>query len=192
MGGSSRKQWAEYVTSLTKKPNLKAPSAPLKPYEGYVLGVDPSVRGTGLALLLAEKGSVQLIQSHTLKMSPKNSFAECLGMIHQAVSDVLSSYPIGHAAFENTIYVQNVQTAHKLGAAKGAAIAAANLKGWEVFEYAPARIKQAVSGSGRASKEQILRFIHQHLKTVATHSYDETDAIAAALCHIWTYKNLTF
>lgn len=188
MGGSSRKQWAEYVGSLKKKPASLVPVAPKVPYEGYVLGVDPSVRGTGLALLIAERGGVRLIQSHTLKVGAQHSFAECLGTIFQAVSDLLANYPIGHAAFENTIYVQNVQTAHKLGAAKGAAIAAAHLKGWEVFEYAPARIKQAVSGSGRASKEQILRFIHQHLKITTTTSYDETDAIAAALCHIWTYR----
>ena len=188
MGRSCRKQWAEYVGSLNKKtvPHLVLPKA--QPYEGYVLGVDPSVRGTGIALLCAEKGSVRLVQSHTLRMGPQHSFAHCLGTIFQAVFDLLAEYPAGHTALENTIYVQNFQTIHKIGAAKGAAIAAAHLRGWGVFEYAPTRIKQAVSGSGRASKEQVLRLIQQHLNLASDHSYDEADAIAAGLCHIWTHR----
>jgi crossover junction endodeoxyribonuclease RuvC len=188
MARSRRQLWAKFVEGRCKASDVAHPMLPKQAYDGYVLGIDPSVRGTGLALLHAQKGKVALLQSHTLRMAPKLSFAECLGTIFKAVHDLLAAYPIGHTAIEGTIYVQNNQTAHKLGAAKGAAIAAAYMKGWSIFEYPPSRIKQAVSGSGRASKEQILRLIHQHLQLSELNSYDEADAIAAGLCHIWTHR----
>ena len=91
-----------------------------------------------------------------------------------------------HVALEQTIYVQNFQTAQILGAARGAAIAAAALYGKEIFEYAPLRVKQAVVGAGRASKEQIQRTVAQEMGLAAPpEPPDVADAMAIALTHYY-------
>jgi len=91
-------------------------------------------------------------------------------------------------AIEQTIYVQNFQTAQILGAARGAAIAAAAMRGLPVFEYAPLRVKQAIVGLGRASKEQVARTILSLTGTDLGTCFDESDAAAVALCHAFTWR----
>ena len=125
-------------------------------FKGVILGIDPSLRGMGVAVVeFIRPDSPVLIHSNTLKQKAKVSMAQCLGSIYSEVKRILDTYPIDAIALEQTIYVQNFQTAQILGAARGAAIAAAAVKGFEVFEYAPLRVKQAVVGVGRASKEQV-------------------------------------
>jgi crossover junction endodeoxyribonuclease RuvC len=91
-------------------------------------------------------------------------------------------------ALEQTIYVQNFQTAQILGAARGAAMAAAALRDLPVFEYAPLRVKQAVAGSGRASKEQLSRTVRSIFGHGRSLAFDESDAAAVALCHAYTWQ----
>jgi len=112
---------------------------------------------------------------------------ECLGRINGAVGELLDGYAIDAVAVEQTIYVQNFQTAQILGAARGAAIAAAAVQEKPIFEYAPLRIKQAVVGAGRASKEQVARTVMGLTGLGAALQYDESDATAVALCHAFTY-----
>jgi crossover junction endodeoxyribonuclease RuvC len=157
-------------------------------FHGVVLGIDPSLRGTGLALLEFRPQGTRLLFSETVKVNPKLSFAVCLGKIFGSVQAALAAAPVRHVAIEQTIYVQNFQTAQILGAARGAAIAAAACAGVEVFEYAPLRVKQAVVGLGRASKEQVARTVAQHLAVTASLPTDEADAAATALCHAFTWR----
>jgi crossover junction endodeoxyribonuclease RuvC len=84
--------------------------------------------------------------------------------------------------------VQNFQTAQILGAARGAAIAAAALREVPVFEYPPLRVKQAVVGLGRASKEQVARTVMALLGHSRTLAVDEADAAGVALCHAFTWR----
>jgi crossover junction endodeoxyribonuclease RuvC len=93
-------------------------------------------------------------------------------------------------ALEQTIYVQNVATAQILGAARGAAIAAAAVLDLPVFEYPPLRVKQAVVGAGRASKEQMGRTVKMLLAhSGSTLPPDEADAAGVALCHAFTWRD---
>jgi crossover junction endodeoxyribonuclease RuvC len=112
---------------------------------------------------------------------------ECLGVINRNVAEILNTYEIDAVAVEQTIYVQNFQTAQILGAARGAAIAAAAVADKPIFEYAPLRVKQAVVGVGRASKEQVARTVMSLTGTGDTLQYDESDAAAVAMCHAFTY-----
>ena len=89
--------------------------------------------------------------------------ADCLASISRAIDEVISKYALDCVAVEQTIYVQNFQTAQILGAARGAAIAAVALRDLPIMEYPPLRIKQAVVGYGRASKEQVARTVSQLL-----------------------------
>lgn len=159
---------------------------------GYVLGVDPSLRATGLAIVHFKKdGTYHFVKSHTIRLDTDYSFSDCMGAIFQSVNDFIANESIVAAAFEETIYVQNFQIAQKLGAARGAAMAAVSLAEIPIGEYPPLRVKQAVVGYGRASKDQVAHTVGQLLnlpKSTPLPS-DEADAVAVALCHGLTYSN---
>lgn len=158
-------------------------------FSGRVLGIDPSLRGTGLALVELARGRQPVVLlSRTVKLPPKHDMAYCLGEIFRAVAAVLRDHAVDHVALEKTIFVQNVSTAQILGAARGAAIAAAALAEKPVFEYAPLRVKQAVVGVGRASKEQMARTVMALVGHGRPLAYDEADATGVALCHAFTWR----
>ena len=154
------------------------------PCDGIILGIDPSLRGTGLAVIeFRPQQPACLLFSRTVKIKHGIAMATCLGEIAQAVTDILARWAISAAAIEQTIYVQNFQTAQVLGAARGAAIASVSVQGIPVFEYAPLRIKQAIVGFGRASKEQVGSMVKSQLNLTGSLPPDEADAAAVALCY---------
>jgi crossover junction endodeoxyribonuclease RuvC len=159
-------------------------------FSGRVLGIDPSLRGTGLALIEFQSGRAPvLLRCRTVSVPAKRSMAFALGEISAAVTAFLKDFEVRHVALEQTIYVQNFQTAQILGAARGAAIAAAAVRGHEeVWEYAPLRVKQAVVGAGRASKEQMARTVMALLGHGRMLASDEADAAGVALCHAFTWR----
>ena len=161
-----------------------------RPFAGTVLGIDPSLRGTGLALIEFAAGRQPiLLRCQTVKVHVRLPMAVALGEIHRAVAAMLDgARDVRHVALEQTIFVQNFQTAQILGAARGAAIAAAALQGKPVFEYPPLRVKQAVVGAGRASKEQMARTVMALLGHGRTLAPDEADAAGVALCHAFTWR----
>ena len=155
---------------------------------GIILGIDPSLRGTGLAVIDSRTEPYQLLASTTLKLSPKFTSIECLGKIAEAVEKMTQKFKIDQAAIEETIYVQNFRTAQAMGASRGAALSVLARLGVRVSEYAPKRIKMAVTGHGAAKKEQVGRMIKSVLGLPAELPLDESDAAAAALCHAYTGK----
>jgi crossover junction endodeoxyribonuclease RuvC len=166
-----------------------APTLHRPAYRGRVLGIDPSLRGTGLALLEFEPGRTPLLlRCQTVRVGARATMAVCLGEIHRAVAEFVAEFDPAHVALEQTIYVQNFQTAQILGAARGAAIAAAALRRKEIFEYAPLRVKQAVVGQGRASKDQMARTVMALLGHGRALAFDEADAAGVALCHAFTWR----
>lgn len=159
------------------------------PFAGLVLGVDPSLRGTGLAVIeFSGRKQPILLHSRTVTVKSPRPMADCLGAIFRSLTEILGHYDVRHVALEETIYVQNFRTAQILGAARGAAIAAAAVQELPVFEYAPLRIKQAVVGVGRASKEQVAKTVMGLLGHGAPLALDEADAAGVALCHAFTWK----
>lgn len=160
-------------------------------FRGRILGIDPSLRGTGLAVVeVSANGICKLVTSRTLKLSPKKSLLACTGEIHEAVRAMIEGYCPDVCAAEQTIYVQNFQTAQIMGIARGAVLSAIARAKLELFEYAPLRIKQAVCGYGRASKEQVSRMVQALLGESLAVGFDETDAAAAALCCYFSEKEL--
>jgi len=166
-----------------------AVSGQRRPFVGQVLGIDPSLRGTGLALIEFGAGrQALLVRARTVRVPPRVSMPQALAEIYRAVTEFLEGGDVRHVALEQTIYVQNIQTAQILGAARGAAIAAAAMRDRPVFEYPPLRVKQAVVGVGRASKEQMQRTIMALLGHGAPLASDEADAAGVAMCHALTWR----
>ncbi len=188
---STRKLWAAHIARGGHKAAPRGTDSVTlgKQFRGRVLGIDPSLRGSGFAVLdYGDGNSAQIIESATLKLHRKLSMPECLGVIGNQVDDFLNQHSVDHVAVEQTIYVQNFQTAQILGAARGAAIAAAAMRGLPIFEYAPLRVKKAVVGKGRASKEQVARTVQNITGTDFELRFDESDAAAVALCHAFTWR----
>ena len=176
-GEIAPKKWPEPATKLAV------------PFRGRILGIDPSLRGTGLALMEFVPGRAPVLLScRTVRVATKYAMPHCLAEIHRAVTELVTGFEPRHVALEQTIYVQNFQTAQILGAARGAAIAAAALHDREIFEYAPLRVKQAVVGAGRASKEQMARTVMALLGHGRPLAFDEADAAGVALCHAFTWR----
>jgi crossover junction endodeoxyribonuclease RuvC len=167
----------------------RAVTAARTAFVGRVLGIDPSLRGTGLALIeFTSGGTPLLLRCRTVKVPASRSMAAALVEIHRAVVEIMAGAEVRHVALEQTIYVQNFQTAQILGAARGAAMTAAALDGLAIFEYAPLRVKQAVVGAGRASKEQMARTVMALLSHGRPLAFDEADAAGVALCHAYTWR----
>lgn len=187
---SSRKLWTAHLAKKRVGQAGPQPDVALgRPFSGRVLGIDPSLRGSGFAVIEYRPGAqAAVLETATLKIHPQRSMPECLGAIGNQVDDFLNQHSVDHVAIEQTIYVQNFQTAQILGAARGAAIATAAMRGLPVFEYAPLRVKQAVVGLGRASKEQVARTVLSLTGTDLGARFDESDAAAVALCHAFTWR----
>lgn len=187
---SVRLMWkAKLAGTLAARAWPEAPDLRRPAFTGRVLGIDPSLRGTGLALIEFVPGRpAVLLRARTVRVPARRPLAEALAEIHRAVTAFLDGAGVRHVVLEQTIYVQNFQTAQIMGAARGAAIAAAALRGRPVFEYPPLRVKQAVVGVGRASKQQMQRTIMALLGHGAVLAPDEADAAGVAVCHALTWR----
>ena len=187
---TARALWAAKIKNGTigkKKTAPQPTSATREPFKGTILGIDPSLRGTGLAVLVFDPPArPRYLASETVAVPAKLGLPVCLGRIATAVERLIKEFEPDVVAIEETIYVQNLRTAQKLGAARGAAIGQAALKMVPVFEYPPLRIKQFVAGYGRASKEQVAGQMAGLLGLREWLPFDESDAAAVAFCHALT------
>jgi crossover junction endodeoxyribonuclease RuvC len=156
--------------------------------KAIILGIDPSLRGTGLAVIDTRGSTPRLLASLTLKLAPKLEPYRCLGRIADAVESLAKEHGVTEAAIEETIYVQNFRTAQAMGASRGAALSVLARLGATVREYAPKRIKMAVTGHGAASKEQVGRMVKSVFGLDHELPLDESDAAAVALCHAYNAR----
>lgn len=156
--------------------------------KAIILGIDPSLRGTGLAVIDTRGATPKLLASLTVKLPAKLEPYECLGKIADAVEALATRHGVTQAAIEETIYVQNFRTAQAMGASRGAALSVLARLGATVREYAPTRIKLAVTGHGAATKEQVGRMVKAVFGLPDELPLDESDATAVALCHAYTAR----
>ncbi|WDE98524.1 crossover junction endodeoxyribonuclease RuvC [Lentisphaera profundi] len=149
------------------------------------MGVDTSLRSTGYGVVdLFADGSMNVIDCGIIKNKAKLSQLDCLKRLHLAVTQLLDLYKPDHISIEGTFYSKFAKTAMILGMARGSVLSA--LAGTElpVWEYAPKRAKQAITGSGNSSKEQVATMIAGILKAdISQINDDATDALALAVCH---------
>ena len=147
-----------------------------------ILGIDPGSRLTGFGVVDAAGDRIAYVASGSVR-STDGAFADRLKMIFDSVAGLVADYEPDVLAVESVFVHRNAGSALKLGHARAAAICATFSANIEVVEYAPREIKQAIVGTGGATKEQVQHMIVSLLKLSGAPAPDAADALAAALCH---------
>lgn len=149
-----------------------------------VLGVDTSLRSTGVAVVEVAGNKLTAIDYRILKTAGTKRLSECLKNLHDGVMDIIDTCKPDAVAVEGIFFQKNIKTAVILGEARGSVIAACSTNGLPVFEYAPRRVKQAVLGFGTATKDQVSKMVMSILALSDEPPEDAADALAIAICHM--------
>jgi crossover junction endodeoxyribonuclease RuvC len=150
-----------------------------------IFGIDPGSERTGYGCVERIGGRHTLVVCGSLSGPPRAAFPDKLKAIHSGLVALLAAHRPACVAVENIFYARNVRSALKLGHARGVALLAASEAGVPVVEYAPAEIKRAIVGYGRAEKHQIQHMVRLLLGLEAPPSpHDVADALAVAICHL--------
>ncbi len=155
-----------------------------------VIGIDPGISCTGYAVVeCGESEGVSLVELGVIRTSPKAALADRLVTIYEGINEVILNLSPEHFAIESVFVGKNIQSALKLGHARGAAIIAGAKNGLVVSEYSPREVKQNITGNGNASKEQVQFMIKSILKLNELRCPDDaSDAAAVAYSYIQGYK----
>ena len=148
-----------------------------------VLGIDPGSRITGYGLIRKEGNRLLHLDNGAIFTDTAADFPGRLHRIYQGISEVIARYTPDAVAVENIFFANNVQSALKLGQARGAAIVAGVNAGLPVYEYTALQVKQAVVGHGQAAKEQVQQMVKALLNLPEIAQADASDALAVAICH---------
>ncbi len=149
-----------------------------------ILGVDPGTNYTGFGIIKQKNNSYIRLINGIIKL-PSNKSLPCkLEIIYDELVKIIDAFKPDEFAIETAFYGKNVQSAMKIGYARGAALLAAVHKKIPTSEYSPREIKKSVVGRGSASKEQVYYMIKTLLELKEEKMrYDESDALAVAICH---------
>ncbi|MCH2175483.1 MAG: crossover junction endodeoxyribonuclease RuvC [Lentisphaeria bacterium] len=149
-----------------------------------ILGVDTALRCTGYGLIDVENRSYNVVDCGIIKNSLKASYSNCLFRLSSGIDQLINEYDPDLASIEGAFYLKNAKTAMLLGMARGAVVASLSKANITIYEYAPTRAKQAITGFGRAGKEQVAQVLSGMLSLdVSTIPDDATDALSLAVCH---------
>ncbi len=155
-----------------------------------ILGLDPGSLRTGFGIIDTRGPDFSCVVHGRIEVKGA-SLAQRMARIHAGVSDLLQRYAPDEIAVERVFVNKNIDSALKLGQARGAALAALGVDS-EVFEYAPRAIKLAAVGFGAADKVQVAHMMRQLLKIDGTLTPDASDALAVAVCHAQTRRLAAF
>ena len=149
-----------------------------------ILGIDPGTRVTGYGVIEFNGLSYRAVDYGCVRPPLSLKLSEKYLVLFNAIEELIDKYRPEALAVETQYVQKNVQSAIKLGMARGAAVIAAKRKGLSVFEYAPSKAKLAVVGRGSASKHQVAGMVKALLRLAASAlPEDAADALALAICH---------
>lgn len=152
-----------------------------------VLGIDPGSRITGYGIVDQSGNKLVHVDNGAIFTDSADDFPGRLKRIFDGLSEIITQYRPDQVAIENIFFSTNVQSALKLGQARGAAIVAAVHANLPVAEYSALQVKQAVVGQGRAEKGQVQKMLKSLLGLPEIAQADASDALAVAVCHINSY-----
>ena len=154
--------------------------------EKIILGIDPGTNVMGYGLLKVTGNKAQMMAMSVIDMRKQSDPYLRLGYIFERVTGLIAEFLPDEMAIEAPFFGKNVQSMLKLGRAQGVAIAAAIHRDIPIHEYAPLKIKMAITGNGAASKEQVAGMLKRLLmlkEDDMPQFMDATDALGAAYCH---------
>jgi len=153
------------------------------------LGVDPGFHISGYAIIKSENRKTFLLDCDYLKMNPKNSLVERVGIFYELFNKKILENCVTDVVLETSFLGRNPQTFLKLGYLRGILYLLADQNNINLFEFAPRQIKQTITGYGGASKEQVALAIKNMFPVldtiIKTARNDVTDALAISLCGLW-------
>jgi crossover junction endodeoxyribonuclease RuvC len=148
-----------------------------------ILGLDPSLRGTGYGVIRQAKPFPQTLAHGTISCPANWPHSRCLAKIASTLREVLARHQPAVCIVEGLFYAQNLQTALIMGEARGAALAAVGEAGLDIYELAPRKVKQAIVGYGAAQKIAVAKMVQRMLHLPQPPAPDAADALALALTH---------
>ena len=154
-----------------------------------ILGVDPGTWHTGVGIIEASGNRYALKYTEVISMHQSAALQVRLSVIHKRLVEIIREYQPQVLALESVFFGKDVKAMVKIGEARACAMLAASEGGVEVYEYPPARVKQAVSGNGRATKSQIQHMIQRLLNLSELPPPDGADALALAICHLHSCRS---
>lgn len=158
-------------------------------YDKIILGIDPGTNIAGYGVIGIKKKQLHYISMGIFDLRSEINHAMKLQSIFDQCSKLIDTYLPDEFAIEAPFYGKNAQSMLKLGRAQGVSMAAALNRNIPIFEYAPRRIKQSVTGRGTATKDQVAGMVKSLLNLETLHSkFDATDALAIAICHYFSCK----
>jgi len=154
-----------------------------------ILGIDPGTIITGYGIIKQNFSVCQRITSGSIKLPTKENLPQKLEIIYDRINKIIKTYKPDEFAIETAFYGKNVQSAMKIGYARGVSILAAAHNKIPTNEYSPREIKKSVVGKGAASKQQVFFMVRTLLEISSEKMrFDETDALAVALCHAFRLR----
>ena len=148
-----------------------------------ILGLDPSLRGTGFGVIRLGKPHPAALVHGTIACPPSWLRSRCLAKIAETLRDVVREHRPTACVVEGLFFAQNLQTALVMGEARGAALAVVAEAGLDIYEIAPRKMKQAIVGYGAAQKSAVAKMVQRLLGLARPPAPDAADALALALAH---------
>ena len=148
-----------------------------------ILGVDPSLRGTGYGIIVPGKPHPQTLAMGTIACPAGWDRSRCLVKISDTLRTVIAEHHPTVCVIEGIFFVQNLKTALIMGEARGAAMAAIAAAGLDIYEIATRKVKQAIVGYGAAQKSAVATMVQRMLNLTELPAPDAADALALALTH---------
>jgi crossover junction endodeoxyribonuclease RuvC len=148
-----------------------------------ILGVDPSLRGTGYGVIRTGRPGPKSVAFGVVNCPAGWPRSRCLALIAGTLRDVIRQHQPTVCVVEGLFYAQNLQTALIMGEARGASLVAAAEAGLEIFELAPRKVKQAIVGYGAAQKLAVAKMVQRILALPEPPAADAAEALALALAH---------
>ncbi|MFQ6082046.1 MAG: crossover junction endodeoxyribonuclease RuvC [Candidatus Aminicenantia bacterium] len=150
-----------------------------------VIGIDPGTKATGFGVIESIDNHYRVLGYGVIHPAPKLSLANKLKEIKQKLEELIIEFSPDAAAVENLFYAQNVKTAIILGGVRGVVLSVLASHQCPIFEYTPLEVKKAITGYGRAEKNQVNKMIQSLVKiNDPTIEKDASDALAVAICHL--------
>lgn len=161
-------------------PDRESPAA-APPTFRRILGIDPSLRGTGYGIIERQGGTQHLIQAGTIRCPAALAKSRCLAMIASEIRTLIASHSPEVCVVEGLFFAQNLKTAITMGEARGAALAMVAEAGLGIFELSPRAAKLAIVGYGGAQKIAVAKMVQRILGLAEPPESDAADALALAL-----------